>query len=395
MIATRKLTQDDVKRLVADNDNGKFSDGESLYLFVKNGRGFYVHQFLDFGATKSNPAAHWHTRSHSLGTTDELTLAAARKARNDFMSAKRNGQPLEIRTRQSKGELFSTVADAFLSNHADEWTERTRSDNKALVAKYAAPLASKSVTTITTEQVAETLRPIWDGPGNNRGSRLRRLMHGIFGAASVNPNPARWDDGPLPQLLSRKRKETTHREAMPYADVPAFLKTKTDSVEDRAGRFIVLTSVRRKEGLGATWGEFDFANRVWTIPGKRMKKKLPHAVPLTDQMIALLKEPGAADAFVFPSSRTGRIMGNKALDKEWLPVNPENDKPYTLHGFRTSMSTWAEEKWTDDTGYKGKVIEAALAHAKGDATTQSYLRSPLFEARRKLMEAWSAFAIGA
>lgn len=54
--------------------------------------------------------------------------------------------------------------------------------------------------------------------------------------------------------------------------------------------------------------------------------------------------------------------------------------------------------------YPPSVIEAALAHAKGkdksqghdkgNATTQAYLRSDFFEARRKLMEAWNEFATG-
>jgi hypothetical protein len=38
------------------------------------------------------------------------------------------------------------------------------------------------------------------------------------------------------------------------------------------------------------------------------------------------------------------------------------------------------------------VIEAALAHAKDNPGTQAYLRSDLFEARRKLMEEWAAYA---
>jgi integrase len=80
------------------------------------------------------------------------------------------------------------------------------------------------------------------------------------------------------------------------------------------------------------------------------------------------------------------MLGNMTLDKQWLPTSPDG-KPYTLHGFRTSFSTWAEEK-----GFAPNVIETALAHAKGNATTQAYLRSELFDARRKLMDEWAAYA---
>ena len=57
----------------------------------------------------------------------------------------------------------------------------------------------------------------------------------------------------------------------------------------------------------------------------------------------------------------------------------------TLHGFRSTLSTWAEEQ-DDGRAYPRAVIKAVLAHGKGDAVTAAYLRSDLFKARRKLME---------
>lgn len=375
------LKPEEVKAAIASGRNQKLADGRSLYLYVKNGRGYWTHQFQMDGVT----------RSKCLGPVHALTLAQARRARDSFAVARREGR-LPAAALARKGEAFGTAAAAYLDNHADEWSPRTRSDNKALVSKYVpADFNAMPVTAITAEHVADILRPIWNGPGNNRGSRLRRLMAGILAAKNVHPNPARWNDGPLPELLSRKRAAVKHHEAMPWQDVPAFVAALGDSTEDRAGKFAILSAVRRKEALGALWGEFDLANRVWTIPGDRMKKPggkvpPPHSVPLTDAMLACLGDPGAPDAFVFASSRTGRMLGNKACDKEWHDL-----APFTLHGFRTSMSTWAEENWTDETGYKDRVIEAALAHSKGNATTQSYLRSDLFKARRKLMEAWSNY----
>ena len=62
----------------------------------------------------------------------------------------------------------------------------------------------------------------------------------------------------------------------------------------------------------------------------------------------------------------------------------------TVHGFRGTFASWAEEA-----GHMPNVIEAALAHEKGDATTRAYLRSKLLPARRKLMDAWASYAVGA
>jgi integrase len=377
------LRPDDVRAAIRKGENQRIADGHNLYLVVKNGKGFWVMQFRD---PREGGAIRWH----GLGSAATVTPAAARKKRESFMSDLREGRPVGVGSRKAKGELFATCATAYLENHADEWSPRTRSDNQALFARYIpAAFNARPVTAITPEHVADVLRPIWVGPGNDKANRLRRMVEDVLKAKSVHPNPADWD-GPLSSLLSRKRAAIKHRAAMPFAEVPAFFASLTDSVEDRAGRLLILTTLRRNEILGARWREFDLPGRVWTIPGERMKKpggKVPgpHSVPLTDAMVEALGEgaPGAPDAFVFPSRRTGGLLGHKTLEpKVWCP-------PYHVHGFRSSLSTWAEEQ-----GFAPNVIEAALAHAKGNATTQAYLRSDLFAARRKLMEYWSKFATG-
>jgi integrase len=139
----------------------------------------------------------------------------------------------------------------------------------------------------------------------------------------------------------------------------------------------------RIAGLCGAWREFDLDNRVWIVPGERMKMKRDHAVPLTEAMIACLGPRGADNAFVFPSRRTGGMLGHDTL--------PIREHGATLHGFRSTLSTWAEEQ-DDGRAYPRAVIKAVLAHGKGDAVTAVYLRSELFEARRKLMEHRSRFA---
>ncbi len=67
-----------------------------------------------------------------------------------------------------------------------------------------------------------------------------------------------------------------------------------------------------------------------------------------------------------------RMLGHKALDKEWL------QEPYTLHGFRTSFSIWAEGQ-DDGRAFAPAVIPTS--HAKENAVEAAYRRSDLFEAR--------------
>jgi integrase len=376
------LKPEQVRAAISSGRNQKIAAGHNLYLLVRNRKAFWVHQFRDGNVI----------RSHGLGPAsgeNAVTPAAARRAREAFMADKRRGVAV-IPRRAAKGEAFGTAAASYLEIHADEWGKRQAADFASLLRRYIPrDFADKAVTEITAENVAEVLKPIWTGPGNNKGSRLRRLIQGMLASKDIDPNPARWGtDGTLREKLSKKRSETVNRPAMPWQDVPAFAATLGDGVEDRAGRFVMLTGARRKEALAARWSEFDFAERIWTVPKERMKMRRVHRVPLTDEMIACLGEPGSPDAFVFPSTRTGRMLGNKSLDKEWVPNG------FTLHGFRTSVTTWAQEQGDGHT-YAMSAIKAAIAHnpAENEAD-KSYLRSDLFDARRKLMEAWSKFVTG-
>jgi hypothetical protein len=234
MLSTQQI-KDAIKRGV----NQKIADGHNLYLVVKNGKGFWVHQFRDGKVI----------RSKGLGSAANVTPAAARRAREAFTVARREGLEFPgIRSHKPRGDKFSVAADAYLSNHADEWGERHRAGLKALLRMHAVPLADLHVNRITTEQVADTLRPIWNGPGNNRGSRLRRLIESILTAKQVEPNPAIW--ARLRELLSKKIAEVKPKAAMAAKDVPAFVATLADDVESRALKFVILTGVRRKEALG-------------------------------------------------------------------------------------------------------------------------------------------------
>src|SRR5581483_7998264 len=98
------LSPQQVKDAIKTGVNQKLSDGRSLYLVVKNGKAFWVHQFRDGKVT----------RSKELGSAATVTPAAARRERDAFAVARREG--LEIgrhARREGKGELFAKVRDEF------------------------------------------------------------------------------------------------------------------------------------------------------------------------------------------------------------------------------------------------------------------------------------------
>ena len=76
-------------------------------------------------------------------------------------------------------------------------------------------------------------------------------------------------------------------------------------------------------------------------------------------------------------------MSNMAMSN----VLKRRDSSVTVHGFRATFKSWAEDK----TDHAREVIEAALAHTIGDKAEQAYRRSDALEKRWALMGDWQAF----
>jgi integrase len=408
-----RLKNEQVAEAVKAGAPVKLSDGKSLFLIVrKPGKAYWTTTYRTSGGKHS---------SKSLGPASSLTLAAARRAREAFSADRRRGLivstasvatvagiPRQAPTKAA-GVLFGEAHATYREDHASGWSERQQIAIARLFKNHTGPLDGLPVGSITVRQVADVLRPIWIGASAGQGARLRQLLERVFRAAGVktDDNPAALQQ--LENVLPRKR--PANRKKKPYASMPAselaafMIELAGECVRERkpgAGRppnkvaanfdtvsrclrFCILTAVRSAEAIGADWSEIDLDARTWTIPAKRMKMDEPHTVPLSDAAIALLGKPGTGRVFVVSSTRTGAI--NKDGLMKYLR---EYRSDVTVHGFRSTFASWAEEA-----GHMPNVIEAALAHEKGDATTRAYLRSKLLPARRKLMDAWASYAVGA
>jgi integrase len=245
---------------------------------------------------------------------------------------------------------------------------------------------------VALEHVLAILQPIWESKSVT-ASRLRGRIEAVLDYAKVRglregENPARWR-GHLDKLLSKSKKLARgHHPAMPYAEVPAFVQSLRgrDGMAAIVLEFLILTAARSGEARGARWDEIDFAAKVWTVPGVRMKAGCEHRVPLSGRALAILE--GLAEArigeFVFPGQRCIRPISASALDELLQRMNIRDATP---HGFRSAFRDWAG----DCTHFPREICEAALAHVAGDETERAYRRGDALEKRRQLMEAWAQF----
>jgi integrase len=158
--------------------------------------------------------------------------------------------------------------------------------------------------------------------------------------------------------------------------------------------FTVLTCARTAETLGATWDEIDLVEKVWVVPGARIKAGIEHRVPLSKAALAVLHElrsiteriggPVMASKLVFPNDRTGGRLSSNAL---LAVLKRMKRSDVTTHGFRSAFRDWVGE----DTNFSNDAAELALAHKVPDKVEAAYRRGSMFNKRRQLMEAWSAY----
>ena len=157
----------------------------------------------------------------------------------------------------------------------------------------------------------------------------------------------------------------------------------------QALRFLIFTVCRTNEVLGARWTEIDRPRAIWKIPGERMKMDEDHSVPLSDPALAILDKmrDGSQSELIFPSVGD-EPFSNMAM----LAVLDRLGYGHvTVHGFRATFATWAEEC----TDYPDGVREAALAHKYKNETVAAYQRGAKLEKRRALMTDWANFCAAA
>ncbi|MHA3977424.1 tyrosine-type recombinase/integrase [Halovulum sp. GXIMD14794] len=362
---------------------GKYFDGHGLFLRVEpSGSKRWVQRISIRGKR----------REIGLGS---LSLVPLQKAREEALENRRlaraGGDPLRARQETQAVLTFEEATRKVHEMHRPSWRNAKHAAQfLSTLETYAFPkMGSIRVSEITTADVLSVLTPIWLAkPETARRVRQRigTVMKWAVAQGWRQDNPAE----AIAQALPRQDKKPKHRRALPYQDVPAFLKKLHASGAGPATKlaleFLILTASRSGEVRLAQWEEIDLEKAEWSIPAERMKANRAHRVPLSERALAILREAqrlADGSGLVFPGTRHGKPLSDMTLSK----LTRELGFPVDVHGFRTSFKTWAQER----TSFPTEVSEAALAHVIKNKAEAAYARSDLFEKRRDLMANWAIY----
>lgn len=157
---------------------------------------------------------------------------------------------------------------------------------------------------------------------------------------------------------------------------------------------LIYTMLRTVEIRRALKEYIDFEARTWTIPivtksdllaGKRnMKKNRIHIVPLSDQVITILKAQFLAypdSPYIFPGVKPNTMIAANTLNQSFRNMGLNH---ITMHDFRATASTDLNEA-----NYNSNWIELQLAHVKGDKVKATYDHAKWLKDRTKMMQDWA------
>jgi integrase len=406
---------------------GFYSDGGGLYLQVTEGapdpddpdkvtvNKSWLFRFSVSDASKPRKRIE---RWMGLGPLGTVSLAEARVAALKNRQLRLNGiDPIEAKRSEkaaakaaqvledAKAITFKECASTYIEAHRASWhNPRSATQWERSLTTYAQPISTLPVNAIDTGLVLKVLEPIWTTMPV-LASRVRGRLESILDWAKVREyrtgeNPARWR-GHLESLLPEHSAVhvVKHFPSLPYARIGAFMQAlrKQSAVDQRALEFAILTGMRTDAVIGARWSEINMAEKVWTVPPERMKRRkrrwTSHRVALSSVALKILANMDSGESrgeFVFPGSLPGRPLTDAALldvlekMESWVD---EEGRRITTHGFRSTLSTWAAER----TNFPADLVKVAIGQTVGSKVDEAYQRGDKFEKRQRLMEEWAKF----
>lgn len=390
---------------------GMHADGNGLYLRVQaSGAKSWIFRFQLNGKR----------REMGLGTLDQKHPTEARREAASLITLVRSGlDPIENRKQAETAAIaaakaaeahaitFQEAAKEYIKAHGAGWkNEKHRQQWENTLEAYAAPvIGAKSVSEVSTEDVLRILTPIWTTK-TETASRLRSRIELVLSYAKAmkwrqGENPAMWR-GHLDALLppAAKVKKVRHHPALPYSRAADFIAElrKLSGSSARALEFAILTATRSGEARLAQWSEINLDAKLWTIPAERMKATREHWVPLSDQVVSLIKSLPKIDGntYLFPGDRDKKPLSdmtltaivrrmNRTESPKW--IDPQAGAMIVPHGFRSTFRDWSAEIGH----YPRELAEHALAHSLPDKVEAAYQRGTMLERRAPMMQGWADY----
>lgn len=386
-----KLTDTFLRGLKADGTVRKYSDGGGLYIHVSSTGSRLWRMGYRFGGKQ---------KTLSFGAYPALSLKAARRRREEAKVMLADGiDPGEHKKARKAAALaeaanaFEVVAREWFGKRKGLWSPGHADNTISRLEKHIFPLIGACpVNKVTAPELLDTLRRIEATGAVDAAHRALQSCGQIFRYAIMTGRAERDPAADLKgALLSVK--------AVNFAAItdPHGIGALLRDLEAYTGNAVVRASlriapyvfVRPGELRKAEWAEIRFDSAEWRIPAGRMKSRVPHIVPLAQQVLHILEDLHrltGRSRYLFPSMRANTAPISDMTLLAALRRMGYDRSTMTVHGFRGMASTLLNER-----GYNRDWIERQLAHGERNSVRAAYNHAEYLPERRRMMQEWADY----
>jgi integrase len=336
----------------------------------------------------------------SLGTYGELTLEEARdKARAWRNQLKKKIDPRAEEEKQRLAEQrkqensFASVCEEFIKRHVKK-TRKADVVERELRREFVARWGARPITDITQHDVVAVIDEAVDRgapyQAHNLLGHVRTLFNwaiarGIYG---LDKSPC---DRMRPAAVIGKKQ--ARQRVLIDEEMRAFWRASKGIGYPYGPLFqmLLLTGQRKSEVAEARWSEFDLQKKLWVIPPERMKADAAHIVPLSEDVLSILKTlPRFQSGDCLFSTTFGKMPVNgfsKAKDRldEFIEKDLGKAEAFVLHDLRRTFRTGLSAI----PGISDLVRELVIGHAK-PGLHKVYDQYAYFDEKRFALDAWAA-----
>lgn len=369
----------------------KHSDGDGMYLLVTPTGKYWRLDYRFLGKRKTL----------ALGVYPEVSLAKARIRRAEARTLLADGVDPGQAKRETKLARISAATETF-EMVARTWLEKTSAQRAASTQEKVTGWLQRDVFPVIGKAPIATLKPrdvlvcvqrIEARGAVESAHRVKQVCGQVFRFAVATALVERDVTADLKGALSVPKKTN-------YAAIiePKQAGELMRSIYGYAGhpyaaaalKLSALTFVRPGELRAAEWKEINLDTKEWRIPGAKMKMRIDHLVPLSEQAVEILralKPMTGHGRYVFPSIRSDdRCMSENTVSAALRSMGYAKEV-MTAHGFRAMARTILDEVLEE----RVDLIEHQLAHAVIDPNGRAYNRTAHLTARRAMMQRWADF----
>jgi len=368
------------------------SDSQGLHLQIQpNGSKLwrFKYRFLD------------KQKTLHLGGWPTISLADARVRRDEAKKKIADGIDPALEKKRARIAAKYAAANTFEAV-AKEWLVKCERDGLAtvtvdkirwLLAKAYPLIGTIPIAQITPHEVLAVLRKIEATGAYESARRMRNVLSRVFryGVATVRCDK---------DVAADLRGAIAVPKVKHFAAItrPSEVGGLLRAIDGYSGHKVTVMAMRLSphvllrpgELRQAEWTDIDFDEAIWFIPAERMKMRRPHRVPLSRQVLAMLRELHEHThwwKYLFPClGKPRKAMSENAVNQGLRKLRYTTDQ-MTAHGFRAMAATLLNEmgEWNPD------AIERQLAHVDTNQVRRAYARGEYWDERVVMMQRWSDY----